>query len=119
MNKKQSKKFRPDKISYSTCIDAYCHSTTNLTFAAEKAKELLCQMEEASTKNLTLDIVAYSSVLSIYAQAGVDHQPALGLVGRIKRYAGKESNTSFLNMMIHLYASKEKHIMPKRYFMCT
>jgi hypothetical protein len=22
-------------------------------------------------------------------------------------------------MMIHLYASKEKHIMPKRYFMCT
>jgi hypothetical protein len=100
-------------------MDAYCRSTTNLTLAAEKAEELLCQMEEASTKNLTPDIVAYISILSIYAQAGVDDQRALGLIGWMKRYAGEEPNTSFLNTMIHLYASKEKHIMPKPYFLCT
>jgi pentatricopeptide repeat protein len=108
MNIKLPKKLRPDKISYSTCIDAYCRSTTNLTLAAEKSEELLCQMEEASTKNLTPDVVAYSSVLSIYARAGVDDQRALGLIGRMKRYAGEEPNTSFLNTMIHLYAKQGK-----------
>ena len=108
MNTKLSKKLRGDKISYSTCIDAYCRSTTNLTMAAEKAEELLRQMEESSSTNLTPDVVAYCSVLNIYARAGVDDQRALALTRRMKKYAGEEPNTAFLNTMIHLYAKQGK-----------
>jgi pentatricopeptide repeat protein len=99
----------PDKISYSTCIDAWCRCTSNLTVAAEKAEALLQQMENgADNDDVRPDVVAYTSVLYGFAQAGVDSQRALALVDRMQRYAKEEPNTTFLNTLIHFFAKSRR-----------
>jgi len=102
----------PDKISFSTCIDAYCRGTgtTNLTIAAVKSEELLCQMEQASPQNPSIrpDVVTYTSVLYSYAKAGEDVDRAMALINRMKEHAGEGPNTTFLNTLIHLFAKQGK-----------
>ena len=112
MQNKKDEDLYPDKISFSTCIDAYCRGTgtTNLTMAAEKAEELLSQMEDASPHNPSLrpDVVAYTSVLYSYAKAGIDVDRALALIARMKKHAGEGPNATFLNTLIHLFAKQGK-----------
>ena len=100
----------PDKISYSTCIDAYCRIKTNLAVAAEKAEYLLQQMELAAPENTEMrpDVVAYTSVLYAYANAGIDSSRAIALIERMERYAQQKPNTTFLNTLIHLFAKTGK-----------
>lgn len=99
----------PDKISYSTCIDAWCRSTANVTVAAEKAEALLKQMEnDSENDDMRPDVVAYTSVLYCFAQAGVDSRRAMALVDRMQRYAKEEPNTTFLNTLIHFFAKSKK-----------
>ncbi len=112
MQNNEDEDLHPDKISFSTCIDAYCRGTgtTNLTMAAEKAEELLYQMEVASPHNPSLrpDVVAYTSVLYSYAKAGIDVDRALALIARMKKHAGEGPNATFLNTLIHLFAKQGK-----------
>eukprot|EP00536_Pseudo-nitzschia_multiseries_P000972 jgi/Psemu1/321865/estExt_fgenesh1_pg.C_120024 len=112
MQENEEEDLQPDKISFSTCIDAYCRGTgtTNLTMAAEKAEELLYQMEQASPKNPSIrpDVVTYTSVLYSYAKAGVDIDRAMSLIDRMKEHAGEGPNTTFLNTLIHLFAKQGK-----------
>jgi pentatricopeptide repeat protein len=100
----------PDKISYSTCIDAYCKCTTGLVVAAEKAEELLKQMEQASPENEEMrpDVVAYTSVLHAYAKAGIDTNRAMLLIDRMQKHANQQPNTNFLNTLLHLFAKANK-----------
>ena len=110
MQRSNEDDLHPDKISFSTCIDAYCRSTMNLTVAAEKAEGLLYQMEQASSKNPSIrpDVVSYTSVLYSYAKAGIDIDRGMSLIKRMKEYAGEEPNTTFLNTLLHLFAKQGK-----------
>ena len=112
MQENGEKDLHPDKISFSTCIDAYCRGTgtANLTMAAEKAEELLSRMEQASPLNSSIrpDVVTYTSVLYCYAKAGIDVDRALALINRMKEHAGEGPNTTFLNTLIHLFAKQGK-----------
>mmetsp|Transcript_29251 Transcript_29251/g.32845 ORF Transcript_29251/g.32845 Transcript_29251/m.32845 type:complete len:895 (+) Transcript_29251:105-2789(+) len=101
----------PDKISFSTCIDAYCRSTSNLTANTEKAEKLLYQMEQASPKNPSIrpDVVTYTSVLYSYAKAGIDIDRAMSLINRMKKYACEEPNTTFLNTLLYLFSKQGKN----------
>jgi hypothetical protein len=112
MQESDEEDLRPDKISFSTCIDAYCRGTgtTNLTVAAEKAEGLLYEMEQASPDNPSIrpDVVAYTSVLYSYAKAGIHVDQAMALISRMKEYAGEAPNTTFLNTLIHLFAKQGK-----------
>ena len=112
MQENDEEALRPDRISFSTCIDAYCRGSgaTNLTMAAEKAEELLYQMEQGSPQNPSIrpDVVAYTSVLYSYAKAGIEIDRAMELINRMKEYAGEGPNTTFLNTLIHLFAKQGK-----------
>eukprot|EP00526_Cylindrotheca_closterium_P004600 CAMPEP_0113611632 /NCGR_PEP_ID=MMETSP0017_2-20120614/5658_1 /TAXON_ID=2856 /ORGANISM="Cylindrotheca closterium" /LENGTH=787 /DNA_ID=CAMNT_0000520589 /DNA_START=322 /DNA_END=2685 /DNA_ORIENTATION=+ /assembly_acc=CAM_ASM_000147 len=102
--------FLPDKISYSTCIDAYCKCTDDLSVAAEKAEQLLTQMEEKAPMNEAIrpDVVAYTSVLYAFAKAGTHTNEAMRLIDRMKKHADEQPNTTFLNTLLHLFAKTHK-----------
>ncbi|KAG7353119.1 PPR: pentatricopeptide repeat domain containing protein [Nitzschia inconspicua] len=107
MNALSESSLKPDKISYSTCMDAYCRSTTNLTLATDRAESLLREMEESST--VRPDVFSYTSLLKLYATvANIDIDKALSLIGRMNKYAKEEPNDAFLNTLIHFFAKKGK-----------
>jgi pentatricopeptide repeat protein len=98
----------PDKITYSSCIDAWSHSCDS-SEAAHQAEQLLSEMEEAfattGDRNVQPDVVSYTSVLAAYAQTGsIHHRKAHELLERMQRYAQDEPNAPFLNAWIHLLA---------------
>ena len=96
----------PDKISYSTCIDAYCKSGTS--GAAQQAETLLREMELASSNEaLRPDVVAYSSVMYAYAKTGMVAE-AMALIDRMHEYAQQKPNTIFLNTLLHVFAKAGK-----------
>ena len=101
----------PDKISYSTVIDAYSLADPNdYPDAAKQAESLLREMETdfETTKNERLrpDVVAYTSVLTAFSRSGhvVNHEVALDLLDRMKRYSSDRPNAPFMNAWIHLLA---------------
>jgi pentatricopeptide repeat protein len=107
MNAQTDERLKPDKISYSTCMDAYCRSISNSTLAADRAEDLLCQMEKSQT--VRPDVFAYTSLLNLYAKAGnVGTEKALSLVSRLNTHAKEEPNDAFLNTLIHFFAKKGK-----------
>jgi pentatricopeptide repeat protein len=108
MNASSDACLRPDKISYSTCIDAYSRSQTNFTMAAEKAEDLLRQMEDNPV--IRPDVVAYTSLLSIFAKAELDTKRALDLIPRLKKHGQAEPNAAFLNSLLHVFAKKGKAV---------
>ena len=123
----------PDKISVSTCIDAWAKWTKNLTYAAQQAESLLVDMErdfELWNKTATQstdavhsaakyhhksdarkqpDIVTYTSVLHAFARSGMAEasDKALDLLRRMERYSDEKPNAAFFNTFINLL-SKSK-----------
>lgn len=99
----------PDKISYSSCIDAWSRSCTSSVSAA-MAEGLLREMEAAfevtGDENIRPDIVAYTSVLAAYAKSGaaIGNDKVIELLDRLQRYAQQTPNAPFLNAWIHLLA---------------
>ena len=94
----------PDKVSYTTVIDAYCKE--RLPDSIVEAETLLQEMEEKSETHgddLRPDIFTYSCVLHAYAES-VDVSKAMRLKDRMKKFAKQEPNTTFLNTMMHLFA---------------
>jgi PPR repeat len=104
----------PDKISISTCIDAWSKWNKNLTHAALQAESLLLQMErDYETEPLPTkqpDIVTYTAVLTAYARAGWPEasEKSLDLIRRMNRYSDEKPNAPFFNTIIHLLAKSKK-----------
>ena len=122
----------PDKISVSTCIDAWARWTKNFTYAAQQAELLLVDMErdfEQWNKTATQstdgahstkyhhksgarkqpDIVTYTSVLNAFARSGMAEasDKALDLLRRMERFSDERPNAAFFNTFINLL-SKSK-----------
>ena len=93
----------PDKISYSTCIDAIGKCTTDVQWAAYQSQQLLQQMMD---QGLRPDVITYSSVLYAYARAGMVSE-AMDLMEQMEQ-DGESPNTTFLNTLIHLFAMTGK-----------
>jgi pentatricopeptide repeat protein len=99
----------PDKITYSSCIDAWSRSFDCSSDAAGQAERLLAEMEEAFVAtgdvNIQPDVVSYTSVLSAFAQSGsIHHNKAQKLLERMRLHAQDGPNAPFLNAWIHLLA---------------
>jgi Pentatricopeptide repeat domain/PPR repeat len=123
----------PDKISISTCIDAWSKWNKNLTHAAQRAEELLQQMERdyevwnktqraapefervadskkhpSTSSSKQPDIVTYTAVLTAYARAGLaDADKALQLIRRMEKYSNDRPNAPFFNTVIHALAKSQ------------
>jgi pentatricopeptide repeat protein len=111
MKRMDNPALRPDRISYTTTIDAYCRTaSTNVTMAVALVDTLLDEMESnaASNPSVRPDNYAYTSVLSLYAKAGVGTKRAMELLERMKVYASEEPNTTFFNALLNLFAKRGK-----------
>ena len=133
---KERPSLEPDKISISTCIDAWSKWTGNLTEAAFQAESLLRKMEHSfevwnktnaldlttsrgskqnslSSKPPQPDVVTYTSCLTAFARSGVPDAPekALELIKRMEHYSDEKPNTPFFNTFIHLLAKTKTYRM--------
>jgi len=123
----------PDKISISTCIDAWSKYTKNLTHAAFQAEVLLQEMEQDfeawnktqaaqteyrlgrsnsksdrySSPSKQPDIVTYTAVLTAYARSGLPdaQEKAMQLLRRCEQYSDQKPNAHFFNTFISLLAN--------------
>lgn len=108
----------PDKISFTTTMAAWANSEYGHVQAAQRAEELLQQMEsiyEESIRRGRLqadirpDVKAYTAVLAAHAKSGSksngdDKNKAVNLLQRMERYAGEQPNSHFFNAWIHWLA---------------
>jgi pentatricopeptide repeat protein len=93
----------PDKISYTTVIDAWARAGN-----ANRAEALLREMEELSQKpnsSMVPDIIAYTTVLSAYSQQKHDVNKALQLFERMQRFCPEMTTSAgTYNTLIHWIA---------------